>query len=149
MVIAGTLLAALALACTPALAAGKSSAHTSKRSYFNGAYAGTVNQSIPQAYRGAIGFTVHAGVLSGLHFTVTMVCGKLLLAQVQSPPTSLHVRVSRAGDFAYTGSVAGAQVDLEGRIRGGHASGTFFESFHTSAVNVCTMYSPAPFGAGL
>jgi hypothetical protein len=148
--IALAFVAALALAASPALASKRATTPaSSKRPYTSGAYAGTVTQSIPQAYQGTIVFSIRPGVLSNLHFKVTMVCGTLLLAQVQSPPSPLQIKIAQDGGFAYAGTVAGTQVDLQGKLHGGHVTGTFFESFHTSPQNVCTMYAPAPFGAGL
>jgi len=137
---AGACLAVLAVAAPPALAA--------RRAYVAGAYAGRVRQSIPHTYTGSIGFDIHGSILTNLHFRVDMVCGKFLLAQVTSPPSPVHVKVNPAGAFAYSGTMRGAHVDLRGKLQGRSAKGTFFESFHTSPQNACTMYRPAPFGAG-
>jgi|GEM_PF-4347057 len=138
--IAGALALALGGA-VPALAA--------PRRYASGDYAGRVSQAIPLAYRGSIGFSIRSGVLTALRYQVTMVCGKLLMAQVSSPPSRLRVAVRRDGSFSYAGRVGGAVVRLRGTVRGRRARGTFFESFHTATNYSCTMYAAAPFGAGL
>lgn len=138
------------MACGVAMALGlaASPAGALAPRYSSGAYTGSVSQSVPQAYAGSIGFRIRAGFISKLQFKVTMVCGKLLVAQVQSPPSDLRVRVGADGTFSYAGTVSGTLVKLVGKVHNRNASGTFFESFHTSPANVCTMFAPAPFGAG-
>lgn len=123
-------------------------ASASPRSYANGDYAGRVAQSIPRFYAGSIGFSIRSGALTALRFKVTMVCGKILLTEVTSPPSSLHVRVHRDGTFSYSGTAGGAMVKLSGSLHGRKARGSFFESFHTTRTYMCTMYAAAPFGAG-
>lgn len=142
--------AGLVGAATPALAATHTRAHlrAHKRPYVTGSYVGKVSQSVPQAYSGWIGFQVRAGRLTRLQFKVTMVCGKLLMTQVQSPPNTLQVKLARDGSFSYAGALGGAVIHLQGKVHGRGASGTFFESFATTPQFSCTMYQPAPFGAG-
>jgi len=120
----------------------------SLRPFASGDYAGRVTQAIPRSYAGSIGFSIRSGVLTALRFKVTMVCGKILLTEVTSPPSSLHVPVRRDGTFSYAGTVAGTLVRLRGSLHGKKARGTFFESFHTTKAFACTMYAAAPFGAG-
>lgn len=132
--------AALALvAVTPAWAA--------TLRYAGGDYVGKVSQMIPQRFTGSIGFSIRRGVLTALRFKVKMVCGRLLLAQVASPPTALRVRVRRDGTFSYAGTIGGARLRIHGSVRGRRATGVFFESFHTTARYACTMYAPASFRA--
>lgn len=145
MGIAGVLCAALALAVSPALAAKR---RLARHEYSAGSYLGQVSQSVPQAYSGTIGFSIRSGKLSNLHFKVTMACGTLM-AQVASPPSSLRVKIARDGTFSYSRTVGGTHVELRGRVHGGRVAGRFFESFHMSALDLCTMYRPAAFGAGV
>lgn len=135
------------LGAAPALGARRAHLRSAAHPYLTGPYLGKVNQSVPQAYSGWIGFQIRSGALSRLQFKVTMVCGKLLMTEVQSPPNSVQIRLARDGSFSYVGTVAGAEVHLQGQVHGHSASGTFFESFRTTPQFACTMYQPAPFGA--
>jgi hypothetical protein len=136
--------AVVTLAATAAIATG---AWARAPRFAAGQYTGRVSQVIPKPFSGLIGFTIRGGVLTGLHFKVEMVCGRLLLAQVASPPSRLRVRVRHDGAFSYAGRAGGALVRLHGIVRGRSATGTFFESFHTTPTYGCTMFAPAPFGA--
>ena len=122
-------------AVTPALA----------RPFANGVYTGKVRQAVPHAYAGAISFRVHGHKLTELQFTATMVCSRALVAQVQSPASTLKIRVARNGTFAYKGTVRGTKLKLQGTLHGHRARGTFFESFQTAPGHRCSMVSPAPF----
>ena len=130
----------LGLVAPPALAAG--------RAYVGGVYSSTVRQTVPRSYEGTISFRIHDRKLTKLRFTVTMVCAKVLIAQVQSPPSALEIPVARDGSFSYTGTVSGTTVQLQGALRGHRARGMFFESFRTAPGHTCTMLTPAPFGTG-
>lgn len=137
---ASSLVAVLTLSATSAFAA----------TYTDGTYSGTVVQGAPSPYTGSIGFQIHGGVLSGLHFKVKMKCADLYWAEVKSPPSasSLRVTVGQDGKFSYSGTVSGTEVQLTGEVTGENAVGTFLESFHTSASSVCAMAAAAPFSAG-
>lgn len=136
-------MAAAALFCSaaPALA--------SKPAYRGGLYTGTVSQLVPKPYAGTISFKVHKGRLTKLTFNVTMVCAKVLIAQVQSPPSSIAVSVTRNGTFSYSGTVSGTDLQLQGAFHGNRVHGSFFESFQTSPGSTCTMLAPAQFRSHL
>jgi hypothetical protein len=133
--------AALGAAAAPALA--------SRLAYAAGAYTAKVKQTVPRVYSGAIGFRVHHGKLTNLRFTVTMVCARVLIAQVQSPPSTIAVSIAPNGSFSYSGVVSGTSIQLHGAFHGRNVHGKFFESFHTGAGSSCTMLAPAPFGTRL
>jgi hypothetical protein len=140
--IVGLAAASLVLAVSPALA-------SHRKGYVNGLYMGTVKQSTPNAYAGAIGFTIHGHTLTQLRFSVTMVCAGQLITKVDSPPTGLTAKVGEGGRFAYAGSFSGAQVKLHGVVQGHRAKGTLFESIPMGPGVQCTMQSAAPFGTGV
>ncbi len=120
-------------------------APTLARPYVNGVYSGTVRQAVPHSYAGTITFHVHGHKLTGLRFSVTMVCSRALIAQVQAPTSTLKIKVTKKGKFLYTGTVAGTKLKLRGKVHGHKASGTFFESFRTAPGHHCSMLAPAPF----
>jgi hypothetical protein len=140
------LILCLAVAC---VGVGAPSALASPRAYAAGAYTATVRQTVPRSYAGKISFRIHGNRLGHLRFSVTMVCAKVLIAQVQSPPSALKIKIARNGHFSYVGTVAGTMVRLHGRLRGHRATGMFFESFRTAPGNRCTMLAPAPFNTGV
>lgn len=112
----------------------------------SGTYNGQITQLSPEAYTGHIHFVVSRGKVTGLRFTAGAVCGVQWVIDQDNALPTFPVRVTSGGAFSYNGTVAGRLIQINGRLTGHTAYGTFFQAFpwgHTT----CTMAQPASFTA--
>jgi hypothetical protein len=141
----------LAVMAVPGLAQAATRAPASARTeapnvaYKLGSYTGAVHQTAPQAYTGKIGFTVHRQTITALSFTVGVVCQALQVTD-QDLLTHFSTKVLHTGAFSYSGTMKGRHIRLQGKLKDGRATGTFFQSFVSGSLH-CSMSQPAAFTA--
>jgi hypothetical protein len=114
-----------------------------------GTYNGDIWQILPTApnlYIGHIHFVVSGGKIFDLRFTAQTTCGTMSAIDKDHSLPEFPLALGPTGAFSYSGTVAGRVLRLRGRIIGGRAHGTFFQSFSLSALT-CSMGQPAAFTA--
>jgi hypothetical protein len=139
------LLAAISVAATSAFAQAAIAQRTGLVNR-SGTYNGRIDELSPQAYTGHIHFVVSRGTITGLRFTAGALCGVLWVVDTDNALPTFPVRVTSGGAFSYNGTVAGRLIQINGRLTGNTAYGTFFQAFPWGQTT-CTMGQVASFTA--
>ena len=110
-----------------------------------GAYAGRTAETTPQVYRGKIQFVVHRQSITGLAFTVGVVCNGVWAIESDTL-TKFSAKIRHGGAFSYSGTTQGRRIHFKGRVKSGRATGLLSQTFRWGS-ELCSMGPPASFTA--
>lgn len=132
-------------AVPPAVAGAKVATRASILPFKPGVYTGTTAEQKPRVFTGKINFTVHRDAITGLSFTVGVVC-KGLWVIASDTLSHFKARIHQDGVFSYLGTTEGRQIMFKGKIKDHQATGSLAQAFKWGSER-CTMRHSASFTA--
>ncbi len=135
--------AVLAVASLPQMAQARTASRASILPFKIGAYTGRTAEQQPRLFTGKISFVVHRDAITGLSFTVGMVCKGMWVVDSDALK-NFKVRIHRNGVFSYSGTAQGRQLLVKGQIKADRATGSLAQAFRWGSER-CTMSHAASF----
>lgn len=110
-----------------------------------GVYAGRTAEQKPRVFTGKINFTVHRDAVTGLSFTVGVLC-KGMWVIASDTLSHFKSRIHRDGEFSYSGTIQGRQIVFKGKVKDDRATGSLAQTFKWGSER-CMMGHSASFTA--